>query len=245
MRPVLFRWKRVTIWSYPALLYVGLVAGVLAGNLAAHVAGVNVWHTYVATIALIIAALVGARLLFVAANWASYRNQLRRIFDRREGGYVMYGGLIAAVLLSIPLLKWLRVGFGTFWDISVFTILAGMIFTRVGCFLHGCCAGCESKRWFSARLPNSRGVWSRRVPTQLLEALTGLVLLIAAERLWSRMPFAGALFLLVTLAYSSARFVMEFAREVPPEVGRLHLAHVISAMAWVFSASALAMAWPK
>src|SRR5215469_1802348 len=245
MWPVLFRWKRVTIWSYPALLYLGLVFGVLAGNVAAHAAGINAWGAYLATVALMIPALLGARLLFVAANWQSYHGQLRRIWHRREGGYVMYGGLAAALLVSIPLLQWLRLGFGAFWDVSIFTILTGMIFTRVGCFLNGCCAGCESNQWFSARLPNSDGVWSRRIPTQLFEALTGLVLLVAAAQLWSRMPFPGALFLFVTLAYSSARFVTEFARDAQPQAGRLHLAHVISAIAFLFSASALAIAWPK
>lgn len=34
VRPVLLRWRGYTIWSYPAMLYVGLVAGVAAGNAA-------------------------------------------------------------------------------------------------------------------------------------------------------------------------------------------------------------------
>lgn len=48
------------------MLYSGLVAGVAAGNLAAREAGINTLHAYIATLILIIPALAGARLLFVA-----------------------------------------------------------------------------------------------------------------------------------------------------------------------------------
>ena len=41
MRPVLFYWRGRPIWSYPAMLYIGLVFGVLAGNVAAHAEGAN------------------------------------------------------------------------------------------------------------------------------------------------------------------------------------------------------------
>ncbi len=41
MRPILFQWRGLTVWSYPAMLYIGLVAGVVAGNVAAHAAGIE------------------------------------------------------------------------------------------------------------------------------------------------------------------------------------------------------------
>jgi hypothetical protein len=69
MRPVLFRWGKLTIWSYPAMLYLGLVLGVVAGNVAAHTAGIDPLRTYFAILILIIPALAGARLLYVAMNW--------------------------------------------------------------------------------------------------------------------------------------------------------------------------------
>ncbi len=53
MRRILFRWRGVTVWSYPAMLYVGLVAGVVAGNVAAHVVGIDAFRAYVATLVLI------------------------------------------------------------------------------------------------------------------------------------------------------------------------------------------------
>src|SRR5258708_25676526 len=141
MRPLRFRWRSLNVWSYPAMLYLGLVAGVVAGNVAAHAARIDAFRTYVATLILLIPALIGARLLYVASHWQIYRQDLRRIWDRNQGGNIMYGGLAAALLLSVPLLRGLRLSLGAFWDVASFTILTGMIFTRVGCLMNGCCAG--------------------------------------------------------------------------------------------------------
>ena len=83
MRPVMFRWRGLTIWSYPAMLYVGLVAGVVAGNLAAHAASIDAFRVLVATFLLLVPALAGARLLYVASNWSTFRGRTDRIWDRR------------------------------------------------------------------------------------------------------------------------------------------------------------------
>jgi phosphatidylglycerol:prolipoprotein diacylglycerol transferase len=227
------------------MLYVGLVFGVVAGDIAAHAAGIDPLRSYIATLILVVPALAGARLLYVAVHWGAYRHNLNRIWDRRQGGYVMYGGLAAVLVSSIPLLRALGLDFGVFWDVSAFTILVGMVFARVGCLLNGCCAGCVSDAWFSANLPNSRGVWAKRVPTQMFEAAAAAGLLAAAVVVWRWMPFPGALFLFVTLGYSCTRFVMEFARERDPGAGVFRVAHVISAIAFLSSASILNRYWHR
>src|SRR5271169_114546 len=206
MRPVLFRWRDRVIWSYPAMLYVGLVAGVVAGNLAAHAFGIDPFRVYIATLVLLIPALAGARLQWVLTHWDFYRRNLHRIWNRGEGGGAMYGGLPLAVLCSVPLLKALGLGLGAFWDVAVFTILVGMIFTRVGCLLNGCCAGRPSENWLSAYLPNRRGIWQKRVPTQVLEAFWAGILLLLAVQVRQLVPFRGALFLLVVASYAGGRF---------------------------------------
>src|SRR2546430_10997789 len=109
---ILFRWRGLTVWSYPAMLYFGLVAGVVAGNLAAHATGVDAFRVFVATLILIPPAIAGARLLYVAAHWQHYRNCPGRIWNRQEGGMAMYGGMPVMLLLSAPLLAALGLGFG-------------------------------------------------------------------------------------------------------------------------------------
>jgi prolipoprotein diacylglyceryltransferase len=153
------------------MLYFGLVAGVVAGNAAAHASRIDAFRVFVATHILIVPALAGARLFYVATHWPVYRHDLRRIWNRGEGGFAQYGGLIVMLPLSVPVLAALQLPFGAFWDVAAFTILVGMIITRIGCLMNGCCAGRPSRMWGSVYLPNHLGVWERRIPTQCLEAV--------------------------------------------------------------------------
>jgi prolipoprotein diacylglyceryltransferase len=220
------------------MLYLGLVIGVMTGNIAARRAGVSTSRVYVATLVLLMVALLGARALHVALHWNLYRHDRRRIWRRAEGGSMMYGGFMAMMLFSIPTLRLLGLRFGAFWDVSVFTILVGMIFTRIGCLLNGCCSGRRTEGWFSISLPNAQGIWEKRIPTQILEALCGFGLLIVSTIVWRKVQFPGQLFLFVTLGYSAARFIMEFSRERKAKI--FEVSQAISIMAFLSSALILA-----
>ena len=117
------------------------------------------------------------------------------------------------VPLSIPLLRAMHLPFAEFWDAATFTILLGMVFTRVGCLLNGCCSGRPTGGWFGLNLPNHRGVWRRRIPTQLLEMLWAATLLGAATMTRDRAPFAGAVFCSAVVTYGVARLVLEPLRD--------------------------------
>jgi phosphatidylglycerol:prolipoprotein diacylglycerol transferase len=245
MRPVLYRWRGAEIYSYPAMLYLGLVFGIVAEDYAANLAGLNSGHVFIATLLLLIPALIGARLLFVAAYWEHYRREPRRMWRRSEGGAAVYGGLPLSLLVSVPLLNALRLPFGAFWDVATYTILIGLIFTRVGCLLNGCCAGRPSEVRWALYLPNHQGIWQRRIPSPLLEANWGIVLLAGAVAIWQRMPFPGALFLYAMTSYAAGRFVLESTREVQDRVGKIALHHAISVMLVLLALAVLVIAWPR
>jgi phosphatidylglycerol---prolipoprotein diacylglyceryl transferase len=243
MRPLLFRWRGINVWSYPAMLYVGLVVGVAAGNIAAHAAGLDAFRVYVATLLLIPPSLVGARLLHVFTHWDIYRNDRKRIWNRNEGGQAQYGGLAVMVPLSFPLLAVLDIPLGGFWDVSSFTILVGMIFTRVGCLLNGCCAGRPSGI-LGVHLPNAHGVWEKRIPVQILEAAWATVLVIASIMIWHLLPFSGALFLFVVAGYAVGRLALESARELAPGARGFTIHHAISLGMIALSLAVFTANWP-
>ena len=226
------------------MLYIGLVVGVVAGNIAANSAGLDSFRVYEATILLLVPTLIGARLLHVASHWSIYRHDHQRIWNRSEGGQAQYGGLLIALPLSIPLLAALQLPFGAFWDIGGITILVGMIFTRIGCLLNGCCAGRPSESW-GVYLPNVRGVWEKRLPTQCLEAAWALVLLICAVWVWHALPFPGALFLFIVAGYACGRLFTESMREQRPGIHGFTLHHALSLGMIMVSVAVLAVRWPK
>lgn len=227
------------------MLYFGLLAGVLAGNAAAHAAGLDAFRAYVATLLLISVGLAGARLFYVALHWRSYRKNPGRIWNRTDGGVAMYGGFAVMLPLSVPALAALRLPFAAFWDVTVFTVLTLLIFARIGCLLNGCCAGRSTKTWLGVRLPNVEGVWERRIPTQVMEAACCAVLLAFATALWPLLPFPGALSLGTATCYGVGRLVLECAREQLPGTPRFTAQHGISLALVVFSLAELTLRWPK
>ena len=244
MRPILFTIRGHAIRSYSVMLYVGAVAAVFAGNLAAHRAGLDTFRGFVADLLLLIPALLGARFFYALFHWRLYRQERRSLWSRAAGA-TQYGAFAAAFPVSVALLALLHLPFGAFWDIAAFSILVGMFFVRVGCFLNGCCAGRTSHSWVSLFLPNSAGVWARRIPAQCLEAAWSAALLLLAVKVWSAMPFQGALFLTATAAYAAGRLLLFFVREPHSSATSFVLQRGIS-LALVFSSLAvLAAFWPK
>src|SRR5262249_24163980 len=120
----------------------------------------------------------------------------------------------------------------------------GMFFTRIGCLLNGGCSGKPVTGWLGLKLPNQRGVWQRRIPTQALESAWAAVLLVGAIAFRKSMPFPGALFLFVSLGYGMGRIAMEFARERERK-STFSFAHVISVIITLLSVTTLTTYWKQ
>ena len=225
MRRTLLTVGGIRVPSYPAMLYLGTVLGIVAQNAAANSVGLPSARVYVATLVLFPVGLAGARLLHVAGRWPEYRHDLRRIMDRAEGGMAMYGGLLLMVPASVAVLAVLDVPYWRFWDVSSFLILLAMVFTRVGCLLNGCCAGRITTGRLGMRLADVTGTSARRVPTQLLEATLGAALLATALFAWPRLTNPGELFLLVVAGYAAGRLALQPLRA---EHGRIDALSLLS-----------------
>jgi prolipoprotein diacylglyceryltransferase len=213
VRRVLFSWHGVHVHSYPALLYLGLLCGVYAGYGAATTMPIDPDRAFAGILILIVPALVGSRLWFVLTHWSVFRRDPARIWRRGDGGAALVGGLVLAVALSPAVLAALGLPFATFWDAATFTMIVGMVFTRVGCLLNGCCAGRPNEGRLALHLPDHAGRWERRYPVQLLELATAVALLAGAVAIATAPPFRGAIFVFALAAYGCARSILDPLRD--------------------------------
>jgi phosphatidylglycerol---prolipoprotein diacylglyceryl transferase len=243
IRQVLFEWRGTRIYSYPVMMYVGLTLGLFAGNCVADLAGMNSARVFVATILLAIVGMIGARMMFVATHWAVYRREPQRIWRRSEGGADLLGGVGLAVAVSPPLLAAMAIPLDAFGDVAIFVMLIWLIFGRVGCLLHGCCSGRLSTGWLSLKLSDHNGIACSRIPTQLLEAGLGLVLLGGAAALWNERPFPGALFISVVLVYGVGRFALQSMRDEQDRVYNVNIQQAVCATVIALSVTALLWLW--
>jgi phosphatidylglycerol---prolipoprotein diacylglyceryl transferase len=246
MRRVLFSVRGVPIWSYPVLLYVGLVCGFYVMYAVAPSVGMQRMPAAIATLIMFVPAIVGARIWFVLDHWAIYRRDLRRIWRHSEGGMTLYGGLVLALVLSPVILVPLGLGFAAFWDGATFTILVGMVFARGGCLLNGCCAGRQSDGRLGLWLPDHTGRWQRRYPVQLLELASALALLSGSATLLEIGTPRGTIYVFALAGYAGARFAIDPLRERSTDgaVGRpvalaafLACSVLASALGWLATGS--------
>jgi phosphatidylglycerol:prolipoprotein diacylglycerol transferase len=225
------------------MLSVGIAVGSIVTNYVAHLAGANAVRVYVATVLLLGPALVGARVLHVAAHWDLYRREPARIWRRSDGGASLYGGLLVALALSPPVLWALNLPFWTFWDLATFTLLSGMVFAKVGCLLNGCCAGRPIAGFPGLSLSDHRGVRARRMPSQLLEAAWALLLLAVLAVLRALAPPPGTLLLAAVAGYGAGRVLLESTRDGIDQVRGWSLHGVISSALVILALGALIARW--
>lgn len=188
---------------------------------------------------LVIASLIGARLLHFATSPGAeltFANFIR--FD--EGGLVAYGGILGAILASYIYMRLQKADGWVFLDNAAPGCALGLGITRIGCFLFGCDYGVTetTSRW-ALRFPRwddlDVSMWIPRsspayvdhsgaafdsvmimsdpvFPTQLYESLLGF-LCFAILIVWHPAKrFHGQIALGFLGTYAIGRFLLELAR---------------------------------
>jgi phosphatidylglycerol---prolipoprotein diacylglyceryl transferase len=118
---------------------------------------------------IIVAALAGSRLYYIAVNAGEYVGpgawivahgvRIPRVLALWEGGLVFYGGFIGATLAAWWFMRRRRMAFLPYADTLIPSLAVGHFFGRLGCFAAGCCWGSVSH----AHLP-----WLARFPPESL-----------------------------------------------------------------------------
>ena len=224
----------VRVPSYLAMLYAGCLCGAVAGTAVAHAEGLDAARFAVTATLLLVPALAGARLWFVLLHRELFRGAGARVWNRAEGGSSLYGGLIAGIAASVPVLAIAGLPFWSFWDAASVMMLVGLILTRLGCLMNGCCSGRPTNGPLGITLPDHRGEWLRRYPTPLLEAaFAGMVLAGALALRASAAP--GEVFAGVVASYAAVRIALEPTRAAE------HRARANVAVSVVLLAAAVAL----
>jgi phosphatidylglycerol:prolipoprotein diacylglycerol transferase len=167
---------------------------------------------------MIVMAVVGSRLAFVAVQWRFYREHPLDIFKVWEGGLVFLGGLIACILTAIWYLKKHGLPFWKVSDVFMPGVALGHALGRVGCFLAGCCYGrqCEITAWYSVVFPHRHGSLAPPdvplYPTQLMEAAAEFLIFLFLAWKSGKKAFDGQILLLYLILYSAARIIIEVFR---------------------------------
>lgn len=181
---------------------------------------------------IMVSGFLGARLLHVLyENPDYYLKYPYAIFYIWQGGFVYFGGAIAAALATYVYCRINKIHFLPWADFYAPIMSLGYGLGRLACYFNGCCYG------------RVCAVDGSRYPTQLMAFGFEMLILIALLSLENKRFFKvpGQLFSLWVLLHSVARIVMEFYRddERGPTLFSISISSWISLVLWLSATVAL------
>lgn len=156
LRDKVYQAPNLPIYSYGVMLGLSLIVGWYLTLGLAKRDGLpqdTMANCYVVTA---LAAIAGARLLYIATNLDEFKT-LGDVFALRRGGLVAYGGFLGGFIGSWLYLARHRIRLMPWADIAVPSLASGLLVTRIGCYLFGCD--------FGKRLPENAPAWLAKLGT--------------------------------------------------------------------------------
>src|SRR5260221_4668202 len=129
----------ITVYTYGLLLASAYLVGLKLAMVRAEKRGLDAARVLDLGIYIIVAALVGAKLVLLVTDFNTFRNDPRELLTLARSGGVFYGGLIVAVGVALWYIR--RVGLPLWTTTDAFApgIALGHVVGRFGCFFAGCC----------------------------------------------------------------------------------------------------------
>lgn len=241
---------------YGLIITIGLLLAMLYAfrNMKAY--GVNPDRSMDAIIGGIIGAVIGARAYYVIMEWDSYAGDWKRIFNLRQGGLAIYGGLIGALLVGCTIAKLRKVRLLPLLDLCGAGFLLGQGIGRWGNFFNQEAFGCNTnsifgmtggriQRWIAESYPYTNFAQQTGIsldpmqpvhPCFLYESiwcLIGFVVLALIGKYWRK--FDGQIFILYIGWYGLERAIVEGLRVDSLMIGHARVSQILASVCVVVS----------
>jgi len=244
MYPVLFKIGNFAIYTYGALVFVGVLAAYLVSMREAKREGISVNVFSDSIFWLVIAGFIGARAVYIIVEFDAFLDAPLAIAFGRSG-FVFYGGVILGGCSFAYFAQRNKLDFFKLADIVALSIPLGHAIGRLGCFFYGCCYGLASDSFFAMLFPpdSAAGLAGVKViPTQLISFFFLLVIFVVLYHTKRKKHYPGQILLLYLLLYSVFRFAIEFFRGDPRGGILIFSTSQLIAVSMIIVASLL---WPR
>ncbi len=215
VNPIAFQIGDFKIYWYGIIIGIGFLLAVLYGFASCKKMRINKDHLFDAIIGGLIGGIVGARLYYVLFYPGDkYLQNPLEIFNIKEGGLGIYGGIIGALLVGALVARWRKMHVFAVLDVASIGFLIGQGIGRWGNFVN--------QEAFGTATDLPWGMYSDRTALEVvgnvhpcflyesLLCLLGFVLLHFFTRKWRQ--YDGQTFLLYIVWYGATRFFIEGLR---------------------------------
>jgi len=221
INPVAFSIGSISVQWYGIIICTGIIAAFLYFlRRASKTEGIHPDHVYNITLISVVAAIVGARLLYVITNLDNYDTFLEMI-SIPSGGLAIYGAVIFGGVAFVIYSRIKKLNTYAFMDSAAPAVLIGQIIGRWGNFVnaeaYGYSEGIEKLPWrMKLNTVYIDGVYRSDIefvhPTFLYESLWNLIGLILIVIAYKKKRFDGQIILYYIAWYGLGRGFIEMLR---------------------------------
>ena len=240
--------KSISIFGFDIAYYgiiigVGMLCGIAMAVHEAKRTGQNPEMYYDFALCAIVSAIVGCRIYYVAFEWSYYSQHPLEIFNLRQGGLAIYGGIIGGFICMIIFSKIRKASLLLMADTVVPGLLIGQIIGRWGNFFNGEAHGPETTREVLEGIKiipkfvidgmNIAGTYYQ--PTfyyEFLWCLLGFVILLCVRKFYEYLK-VGQLTGIYLMWYGIGRFFVESLRTDSLMLKEFKVAQIVSVIMFV------------
>lgn len=187
----------------------------------------------IGTISLIFG-ILGARLYFILFNLDYYLNNIIEIFNFRDGGLAIYGGLITGILTAYIICKIKKIDILNLLDYVIPFIALAQGIGRWGNFFNIEAYGSNTNIFLRMGIYTQTG-YIEVHPVFLYESICDILIFLILRKLQKNRKFKGEIFFLYCILYSGIRFFIEGLRIDSLMIYNFRISQILSLFIFIIS----------
>lgn len=233
MNPVAFYVFGISIRWYGLFIATGMAIGIIIANYNCKYRGINFDSLLDVVLISLPIGIIGARLYYVVFQFSDYKYNLIDIFNIRQGGLAIHGGILFALISAFIIAKRKKINFLNIVDVAAPSIIIAQALGRWGNFFNGEAHGGPVSYDFISHFPSfiQKGMHIEGVyyqPTFLYESIWNIAVFIILMVVLRKNKRNGIVFFTYLGLYSIGRFFIEGLRTDSLMLGPIRIAQLLS-----------------
>jgi phosphatidylglycerol:prolipoprotein diacylglycerol transferase len=249
--PVIWSYGTFELRWYSLTIMLAVAVAVMTTAYLGRKKGIAPGETYSIAMWVVIAGILGARLLHIIDTWEYYAGNPLQILQLQQGGLAIWGALAGGGLAVVYLARRNHIPLGRLVDAVAPGLLVAQIIGRVGCIINGdAYGGITSLPWAfiyvhpNALIPGNLFALPMH-PYPVYEIAWNVLALFIIWRLSRYFQRDGLVFLSYLSFYSLGRFILTFVRQENVTFWGLQQAQIIALHVIVVSVVAMVYLFRK
>jgi len=226
INPIAFSIGEINIYWYGILIAIAIILGLFLAKLKDKKFGIRFDEIEEFVLWAIPVSIIGARLYYVAFSWDVYKDNPLSVFEIRNGGLAIYGGIIGAILTAIVFCKIKKISLLDLLDSVVPYLALGQAIGRWGNFFNREAYGALTDSFFKMEILKNNGEYIFVHPTFLYESFGLIIIFILLMAL--KRKFKGQILSMYFLLYGILRTCIEWLRADSLMIGNFKVSMILS-----------------